>query len=297
MGPTEVEQFLNVQKKNIEEQLPKYISHLSAPKIIKDAMDYSLEAGGKRIRPLLVVGTLRSFGKDEKIGIPTACAIEMIHTYSLIHDDLPSMDDDDLRRGKPTNHKVFGEAIAILAGDALLTYSFQVIAESMKDHISAEKKLLLVTELAKASGPEGMVGGQVADMEGEGTVLNLDDLEYIHRHKTGKLLAYSVIAGAILADATNEQLDRLTQFAHHLGLAFQIRDDILDIEGTELVLGKPVGSDTGNHKNTYPALLTLEGAKEKLTFHIDEAKRFLYSVDMKHDILDYMCNLIASRDH
>ncbi|RFB17116.1 polyprenyl synthetase family protein [Bacillus sp. HNG] len=297
MGLTEVEQFLDNQKKNIEEQLPTYISHLSAPNIIKDAMHYSLEAGGKRIRPLLLLGTLHSFGKDESIGIPTACAIEMIHTYSLIHDDLPSMDDDDLRRGKPTNHKVFGEAIAILAGDALLTYSFQIVSETMKDQISPEKKLLLITELAKASGPEGMVGGQVADMEGEGAVLNLEELEYIHRHKTGKLLAYSVIAGAILADATSEQIEKLTQFAHHLGLAFQIRDDILDIEGTEVVLGKPVGSDTGNHKNTYPALLTLEGAKEKLTFHIDEAKRFLYSVDMKHDILDYMCNLIASRDH
>lgn len=297
MNPTEITQFLDVQKHNVEEQLPKYISSLSAPKIIKEAMHYSLEAGGKRIRPLLLLGTLRSFGKDEAIGLPTACAIEMIHTYSLIHDDLPSMDDDDLRRGKPTNHKVFGEAVAILAGDALLTYSFQVITESISPELSPEKKLLLVTELAKASGPEGMVGGQVADMEGEGKVLNLDELEYIHRHKTGKLLAYSVIAGSILADATSEQLDKLTQFAHHLGLAFQIRDDILDIEGTEVKLGKPVGSDTGNHKNTYPALLTLEGAKEKLTFHVDEARRFLYSVDMKHDILDYMCNLIASRDH
>ncbi|WP_453995111.1 polyprenyl synthetase family protein [Bacillus nitroreducens] len=297
MVPTEIEQFLNIQKNTVEEQLPMYISKLSAPKVIKDAMNYSLEAGGKRIRPLLLLGTLRSFGKDESIGLGAACAIEMIHTYSLIHDDLPSMDDDDLRRGKPTNHKVFGEAIAILAGDGLLTYSFQVITEFMGDTITPEKKLKLVTELAKAAGAEGMVGGQVADMEGEGAALTLDELEYIHRHKTGKLLAYSVIAGAILADATNEQLDKLTQFAHHLGLAFQIRDDILDIEGTEVVIGKPVGSDAGNHKNTYPALLTLEGAKEKLTFHIDEAKRFLYSVDMKHDILDYMCNLIASRDH
>src|SRR5690606_34904619 len=176
-----------------------YISKLSAPKVIKDAMNYSLEAGGKRIRPLLLLGTLRSFGKDESIGLGAACAIEMIHTYSLIHDDLPSMDDDDLRRGKPTNHKVFGEAIAILAGDGLLTYSFQVITEFMGDTITPEKKLKLVTELAKAAGAEGMVGGQVADMEGEGAALTLDELEYIHRHKTGKLLAYSVIAGAILA--------------------------------------------------------------------------------------------------
>ncbi|WP_449536898.1 polyprenyl synthetase family protein [Ferdinandcohnia sp. Marseille-Q9671] len=297
MGPTDVEQFINIQKQKVEELLPSYISDMTAPQILKDAMRYSLEAGGKRIRPVLLLGTLHSFGKEESIGLPVACAIEMIHTYSLIHDDLPSMDDDDLRRGKPTNHKVFGEAVAILAGDGLLTHSFQVISEGLDDTISPVTKLKLITELAKASGSEGMVGGQVADMQGEGKVLKLDELEYIHRNKTGKLLAYSVIAGAILANATNEQIDKLTQFAHHLGLAFQIRDDILDIEGTEVVLGKPVGSDTGNNKNTYPALLTLEGAKEKLTFHVDEARRFLYSVELKHDILDHMCTLIASRDH
>ncbi|MCH1626631.1 polyprenyl synthetase family protein [Ferdinandcohnia quinoae] len=297
MNPTDIEVFLEAQKRRIEQQLPLYISTLSAPKKIKDAMNYSLEAGGKRIRPLLLVGTLHSFGQDEQIGIPAACAIEMIHTYSLIHDDLPSMDDDDLRRGKPTNHKIFGEAFAILAGDGLLTFSFQLISELTNDTISAEKKVALITELAKAAGPEGMVGGQVADMEGEGAQLTLEDLEYIHRHKTGKLLAYSVIAGAIIANATEEQLKKLEQFAHHLGIAFQIRDDILDIEGSVELIGKPIGSDIANHKNTYPALLTLDGAKEKLEYHINEAKKFLFSVEMKHDILEYMCNLIASRDH
>lgn len=297
MGSTDIELFFKTHKEKIEEQLPFYISKLSAPEQLTKSMDYSLQAGGKRIRPLLLLGTLHSFGKNESIGLPVACAVEMIHTYSLIHDDLPSMDNDDLRRGKPTNHKVFGEAMAILAGDGLLTFSFQVISEFMDETISPEKRIALISRLAKAAGPEGMVGGQVADMEGEGASLQLKDLEYIHTHKTGKLLAYSVMAGAIIADATDEQLEKLEQFAHHLGLAFQIRDDILDIEGSEELIGKPVGSDTENNKNTYPALLTLEGAKEKLAFHIDEAKRFLYSVDMKHDILDYMCNLIASRDH
>ncbi|MFT4415642.1 polyprenyl synthetase family protein [Fredinandcohnia humi] len=297
MDSTEIEQFLKIKKSEIEEQLPEYIAKLSAPEKLKEAMTYSLKAGGKRIRPLLLLGTLHSFGKVEKVGLPVACAIEMIHTYSLIHDDLPSMDNDDLRRGKPTNHKVFGEASAILAGDGLLTLSFQIIADSMEEQLSPKQKLALISGLAKAAGPEGMVGGQIADMEGEGSVLSLKDLEYIHIHKTGKLLAYSVMAGAIIADANKEQLYMLEQFAHHLGLAFQIRDDILDIEGSEELIGKPVGSDTENNKNTYPALLTIQGAKEKLSFHIDEAKRFLYSVDMKHDILNYMCNLIASRDH
>lgn len=297
MNPTEIEVFLQTQKRIIDEQLPQYISQLSAPNMIKDAMKYSLEAGGKRIRPLLLLGTLHSFGKDEQVGLSVACAIEMIHTYSLIHDDLPSMDDDDLRRGKPTNHKIFGEAFAILAGDGLLTISFQLISELTDDSISSEKKVALITELAKAAGPEGMVGGQVADMEGEGAQLTLHDLEYIHRNKTGKLLAYSIIAGAIIGDATKEQLKKLEQFAHHLGIAFQIRDDILDIEGSVELIGKPTGSDIANHKNTYPALLTLDGAKEKLDFHINEAKKILFSVEMNHNILEYMCNLIASRDH
>jgi geranylgeranyl diphosphate synthase, type II len=292
-----VEQFLRENKQLVDKQLPLYVKHLNAPEIIKQAMMYSLEAGGKRIRPLLLLATLKAFGKEVELGLPVACAIEMIHTYSLIHDDLPSMDNDDLRRGKPTNHKVFGEAMAILAGDGLLTYSFQVIAEMNHQDVTAEMKIKLISELAKAAGPEGMVAGQVADMQGEGKQLSLDELEYIHQNKTGRMLQYSIIAGAILAGASEQQIRQLSQFAYHLGLAFQIRDDILDIEGSEEKIGKPVGSDIENKKVTYPSLLTLDGAKEKLTYHIEEAKRYLQEAQIADEVLHYICDLIATRDH
>jgi geranylgeranyl diphosphate synthase, type II len=292
-----VEQFLRENKQLVDKQLPLYVEHLNAPEIIKQAMMYSLEAGGKRIRPLLLLATLKAFGKEVELGLPVACAIEMIHTYSLIHDDLPSMDNDDLRRGKPTNHKVFGEAMAILAGDGLLTYSFQVIAEMNHQDVTSEMKIKLISELAKAAGPEGMVAGQVADMQGEGKQLSLDELEYIHQNKTGRMLQYSIIAGAILAGASEQQIGQLSKFAYHLGLAFQIRDDILDIEGSEEKIGKPVGSDIENKKVTYPSLLTLDGAKEKLAYHIEEAKRYLQEAQVADEVLHYICDLIATRDH
>jgi geranylgeranyl diphosphate synthase type II len=260
-------------------------------------MHYSLEAGGKRIRPLLVFATIAAFGKDPKIGLLAASAIEMIHTYSLIHDDLPSMDNDDLRRGKPTNHKVFGDAIAILAGDALLTFSFEVIGQIPNENVSSETKLRLVTEMAKAAGSEGMVGGQVADMEGEGKTLTIEELEYIHIHKTGRLLRFSVIAGALLGGANQEQLENLSSFAHHLGLAFQIQDDILDLEGNPELLGKPVGSDTTNNKSTYPQLLTMEGAKEELQKQLDLSKQYLEKTGLNINLLSEIADLVASRDH
>ncbi|WP_078545833.1 polyprenyl synthetase family protein [Litchfieldia alkalitelluris] len=296
MNVNEIETYLSEQKRVLEQALPGFIEKLNAPNVLKDAMSYSLEAGGKRIRPLLFFSTLKAFGKREEIGLPVACAIEMIHTYSLIHDDLPSMDDDDLRRGKPTNHIIFGEANAILAGDALLTYSFQLISEMVDDEIDATIKLALIAELAKAAGAEGMVGGQVADIEGEGESLTLEELEYIHKHKTGKLLAYSIIAGGLLTNANREQLDMLEKFALHLGLAFQIRDDILDIEGNQDEIGKPVGSDTFNDKNTYPSLLTLDGAKLKLEYHISEANLILSDMSIDTEILGYLCQLVASRN-
>ncbi|WP_027407742.1 polyprenyl synthetase family protein [Anoxybacteroides tepidamans] len=292
-----MEQFLKQLKQRVDAELPAYIAKLKAPDRLKQSMLYSLEAGGKRIRPLLLLATLDAFDKRAEMGLPVACAIEMIHTYSLIHDDLPCMDDDDLRRGKPTNHKVFGEAAAILAGDGLLTYAFQVIADMDDAEVTAETKLQLIRELAKAAGPEGMVAGQVADMEGEGKPLSLDELEYIHRHKTGKMLQYSVLAGALLARASRTQMVHLDEFASHLGLAFQIRDDILDIEGNEDKIGKRVGSDIENEKVTYPALLTMTGAKEKLRFHIDEAKRCLQAAQIRDEALLYICDLVATRDH
>ncbi|MGD6991259.1 polyprenyl synthetase family protein [Sutcliffiella horikoshii] len=293
----DLQTFMKDRKKLVEDALFSYMNAVKAPEVLLESMNYSLKAGGKRLRPLLVLATLKSFGKSEELGMPVACAVEMIHTYSLVHDDLPSMDDDDFRRGKPTNHKVFGEAMAILAGDALLTHSFEVMEDLLNYDVKPIKVVTLMKELAKAAGPTGMVGGQVADMEGEGAQLSLQDLEYIHRNKTGKLLGYSIVAGAILGDATEEQISKLEQFADHLGLAFQIRDDILDIEGDAAKIGKPVGSDTLNEKVTYPSLLTMNGAKEKLEYHIKEAKGILEEIPLESDLLGQLCDLIAKRDH
>ena len=292
-----LEAFSREYKRKIEERMKGIVSDLNTPENLRSAMNYSLEAGGKRLRPLLVLAELRAFGENPLIGLDTACAIEMIHTYSLIHDDLPSMDDDDLRRGKPTNHKVYGEATAILAGDGLLTLAFGVIANQEQARQNPAVALELVAELSKAAGAEGMVGGQVADMEGEMRNLSLSELEYIHVHKTGKLLSYSILAGAILAGADDWEKEHLQTYAHHLGLAFQIRDDILDIEGSESKIGKPVGSDETNHKSTYPSLLSMEGAKEKLGFHVNMANEALGNTNFQAGILAEMLELVAKRDH
>jgi geranylgeranyl diphosphate synthase type II len=293
----QLDAFAREYKHLLEKELQKLVERLEAPSIIKESMNYSLQAGGKRIRPLLLFATLEAFGVDPKRGLLAASAIEMIHTYSLIHDDLPSMDDDDLRRGKPTNHKVFGEAIAVLAGDALLTYSFEVLGSIPNEYASADTKIKLVMELAKAAGTEGMVGGQVADMLGEEKDLSLEELEYIHIHKTGKLLGYCVLAGAAMAGATQNQIEHLSKFAHHLGLAFQIQDDILDLIGNEELIGKPVGSDAANHKSTYPGLLTLEGAKEALNNQIQLSKKNLQNTGLNINLLIQITDLVASRDH
>lgn len=289
--------FLKESKTFVEEKLVSYANELQCPNVLREAMAYSLEAGGKRLRPLLVFATLQAFGKDRNLGVGAACALEMIHTYSLVHDDLPCMDDDDLRRGKPTNHKVFGEAMAVLAGDGLLTYAFQVIMAYEQKEISAEKKVRLVLELAKAAGPEGMVGGQVADMEAEGKQLTIDELEYIHKHKTGKLLEFAVLAGSILSDATEEQEEKLLAFAKYIGLAFQIRDDILDVEGTEEEIGKPIGSDVSNEKSTYTTLFTVDRAKDILEETIAKAKDAIGSLQLQDEYLLSICDLIAKRNN
>ncbi|KZZ86344.1 farnesyl-diphosphate synthase [Bacillus sp. SJS] len=282
------------RKELIEKELPLYIENLNAPQPLKEAMLYSLNAGGKRLRPILVLASLDAFGKEEAIGMPAACAVEMIHTYSLIHDDLPCMDDDDLRRGKPTNHKVYGEALAVLAGDGLLTQSFQAVISL--DHIEPAQKLRLISELVHAAGAEGMAGGQAADMEGEAKNLTLQELEYIHMHKTAKLLTFSLVAGAILAGAGESEIEKMRDFGQHIGIAFQIRDDILDIEGTVDKIGKPVGSDTHNQKTTYPSLLTINGARDKLASHIALAKTVLGELNMSHTFLQDLTDLIALRE-
>ncbi|MGG3574825.1 polyprenyl synthetase family protein [Bacillus gobiensis] len=290
-----LQEFLRTRKETIEHHLPIYVKQLNAPPILKESMLYSLEAGGKRLRPILVLALLHAYGKNEEQGLPIGCAVEMIHTYSLIHDDLPCMDDDDLRRGKPTNHKVFGEAAAVLAGDGLLTEAFRVIATL--DMVSAEKRIALIKELSSAIGAEGMVGGQVADMEAEGKKVTPAELEAIHAMKTAKLLSFSIVAGAILSDAPNVEIERLRQFGFHIGIAFQIRDDILDLEGSEDKIGKRIGSDTANEKTTYPSMLTLTGAKEKLNDHIQSAKGLLYELSLEKELLTELCELIGNRDH
>ncbi|MEH7073974.1 polyprenyl synthetase family protein [Neobacillus drentensis] len=297
MGTELLDAFAQKYKLLLDSELRTLVSKLDSPPIIKESMIYSLEAGGKRIRPLLLFATLAAFGADPQKGLHAAAAIEMIHTYSLIHDDLPSMDNDDLRRGKPTNHKVFGDATAILAGDALLTYSFEVMANIPHEFATDTTKLKLVIELAKAAGTEGMVGGQIADMEAEGKSLTLDELEYIHVHKTGKLLKFSVLAGAIIAGASQNQLENLSAFAHHLGLAFQIQDDILDLVGNQQLIGKPVGSDTTNHKSTYPQLLSIEGATAALHKQINLSKEHLGMTGLNTNLLMEITDLVASRDH
>ncbi|MCF6137847.1 polyprenyl synthetase family protein [Alkalihalobacillus berkeleyi] len=268
---------------------------MDSPSSLKESMLYSILAGGKRLRPTLLLMTIDAFDQDSKLGIDVACAVEMIHTYSLIHDDLPSMDDDDFRRGSLTNHKIYGEALAILAGDGLLTHAFEVISKS--ECLDSHSKVDLISQLAKASGPEGMVGGQVADLEGEGKSLTIEALENIHKKKTGALLSFSIYAGAKIAGGTKEQMNHLAQFAKLLGLAFQIQDDILDIEGDETKIGKPIGSDVQNNKSTYPHLLTMDGAKEQLLKVVKEAKSHLYKANVNHEWLEHFTDYMISRDH
>src|SRR5690625_2588275 len=244
------EQYLARYKQLIDKMSVKEIEQLNNPDNLKASMVYSLQAGGKRIRTLLLFASYQAYEEDIDKVLLTAVALEMIHTYSLIHDDLPAMDDDDLRRGKPTNHKVFDEATAILAGDALLTYSFEIISEDPL--LTDEEKVHIIGLLSRASGPKGMVAGQVLDMQAENSPINLEKLEEIHALKTGKLLEFGITAGAYLGHASKEQLKFLNEFSYYLGLIFQVQDDILDVTGDEDKLGKPVGSDLDNQKSTYP---------------------------------------------
>jgi geranylgeranyl diphosphate synthase, type II len=229
------------------------------PPSIHRAMRYSVFAGGKRIRPVLCLESARMFTEHVEAAIQVGCALEFIHTYSLIHDDLPALDNDDLRRGKPTNHKVFGEAIAILAGDALLTLAFETLAKSP---LEAERRVRVIAEIASAAGTvNGMVGGQVADVEAEGKPATAAGLEYIHRSKTAALIRASIVAGAIAGGAENEDVERLRRFGDNIGWAFQVVDDLLDVEESSAALGKTAGKDQAQKKATYPALYGIEKSR------------------------------------
>ncbi|GAA3346677.1 MULTISPECIES: polyprenyl synthetase family protein [Lysinibacillus] len=284
--------FIESNIPQIEETMFALVSKIDAPVDLKDSMLYSLKAGGKRIRPLFVLAVLELYQKKLQDGLIVGSVIEIIHTYSLIHDDLPSMDNDDFRRGKPTNHKVYGEALATLAGDALNTLAFGILARM---EVTAEKRIELVQLLSVAAGAEGMVGGQVLDMEGEQRQLDLTELEQVHVNKTGALLRFSIEAGAVLADASKQDRATLKEYAHHIGLAFQIQDDILDIEGTTEELGKTAGKDVASDKSTYPALLTLNGAKEKLAEHYQHAINALDQLPIDASLLRDFAAYIVHR--
>lgn len=259
---------------NFNEQMTEYISLINEKlneyvpeknnlqNSIYEAMRYSILAGGKRIRPVLSLGVCQMLGGDIKDAVPFACAIECIHTYSLIHDDLPCMDNDDLRRGRPTNHKVFGEATALLAGDSLLNLAFEIMSSANYD---SEKIVKIIKTVSNLSGTEGMIGGQVVDLLYEETNdANIEILEYIHKHKTGALICASALIGAICGDATDTEKERIIEFSSNLGLAFQIKDDILDFIGDESLLGKPIGSDRENNKTTFVTLMGIDKATEVL---------------------------------
>jgi geranylgeranyl diphosphate synthase, type II len=271
----------------------------TVPENLQQAMKYSLMAGGKRLRPLLVIAACESLGGSREAALPVAAAIEMVHTYSLIHDDLPAMDNDDYRRGKLTNHKVFGEASAILAGDALLTHAFySVVQASRKFGIPADNVLSIVEDLAEMAGPRGMVGGQIADMEGEQGLTDLAQLKYIHLHKTGDLIIFSLLAGGRIAGATEKQLEALRDFGTSIGLAFQIQDDILDLVGDEGKLGKKTGSDIKQQKVTYPYFIGLEESRAEVKQLTETARNAVlnggfYDNQRLLEIADYL----MARDH
>ncbi|MDP4144805.1 MAG: polyprenyl synthetase family protein [Bacillota bacterium] len=259
-------------KNQVDNWLNDYFKNRNSyNKIIYESMAYSLNIGGKRVRPLLSIYTYNMFKNEYEKVLPIACAIEMIHTYSLIHDDLPCMDNDDLRRGSPTNHKVYGDAIAVLAGDGLLTEAMNIMFNYCKQ--AGERALEACSIITNSSGAEGMVGGQVVDIISEGKLIPLEQLEYMHSKKTGELIRASIIAGAILGDASNSEIELLGEYGSKLGLAFQIKDDILDILGDTEVLGKPAKSDEENNKTNF---ITLHGIDKCVELCNDLTKECLY---------------------
>ena len=259
-----------------------------------EAMSYSLSDGGKRIRPVLTLEFCRVCGGETEKAIPFACALEMIHTYSLIHDDLPCMDDDDMRRGKPSNHRAFGEANALLAGDGLLTLAFET---ALKADVDAEKRARAALVLAKAAGCSGMIAGQVMDLENEGKKAPLDEVAATDRLKTGELIRAAAMLGCIAAGADENKIKAATDYCDNIGLAFQIVDDILDVTSDEATLGKPVGSDSENEKSTYVSLLGLERSKALADELTGKAKSALEIFGKEKDFLAWLADKLASRNN
>jgi geranylgeranyl diphosphate synthase type II len=303
----DIKRYLQEKKEKVDSALERYFPNQTAtngggiyPNTLHKAIQYSLFAGGKRIRPVLSIATFEALGGRGDQILPFACALEMIHTYSLIHDDLPALDNDDYRRGKPTCHKVFGEAIGVLAGDALLTEAFRLMTDSaIQDFSAHDGRLVLdvIHEVAQAAGMLGMVGGQVLDIESEGKETDLPTLQYIHTHKTGALILVSVRVGAKLRGASEETLRALTHYGERIGLAFQIADDILNVEGKASLLGKKTGSDLSRKKATYPALLGLEESKRRARELVELAVQAIGSFGTEAEPLREIAWFILSREH
>ncbi len=294
MSKLDLKKYLDEKQEIIDSTLKKLLpNNIKLPPIISESMIYSVNAGGKRLRPILTMAAAEAIGGDSSDVVITGCAIELIHTYSLIHDDLPCMDNANLRRGVPTNHKVFGEAMAVLAGDAMLTLAFEVLASNTFG--SAEKNLEVIKLIAKAAGPLGMGGGQAADLMWEGEKLSLDRLEWLHRHKTGYLIEASVKTGGILSGGSEDEIKSLEKYAKCIGISFQITDDILDVQGDTKDTGKDVGTDATFQKCTYPGLLGIERSWEIATDLTRKAKGYLENCTGNTQPLSGIADYILNR--
>ena len=295
-GGIDAAAYLSGWAKRVEEELERLVPESSEPPEIFEIMRYSLFAGGKRLRPVLCVAGCEAVGGNPEFILPAACALECIHSYSLIHDDLPAMDDDDLRRGMPTNHKVYGEAAAILAGDGLQALAFELMAnQQMGAKVSPERHVRAIRMVADAAGATGMVGGQLLDIRANGRVSDMAHLEEIHRRKTGALLRVSVCLGGLLGGGDEAQMEALRVYGEKIGLAFQIVDDILDVEGDEALMGKPIGSDEGLNKATYPALYGMEESKKLARSTCEEALGALEIFPNKAPELESLAHFIILR--
>lgn len=291
----DIHSYMQIKSKLVEQKLETLITEKDvAFNSLYKAARYSLLGSGKRLRPILTIATVESFGKSVEHALSAACALEMIHTYSLIHDDLPCMDNDDFRRGKPSLHKAFGEGHAVLTGDYLLTYAFEVVVNDPQ--LSAQQKVALIALISKLSGCQGMIAGQVMDIQAEGKKIGIDDLKLIHLYKTGALINASILAGGIIANASPEEIQLLNDFGHDIGLAFQIIDDVIDVTASEIKHGKKVASDAANHKTTYVTLLGVEEARDSANTLYERSIGHLDKLNQDTAILKDLAKKLVHRE-
>ena len=290
--------YLKEKTDFFETELKKELQKLSYPETIAKGMEYAILNGGKRLRPFLLFATLELLNQNIEKGVKSAIALEMIHSYSLVHDDLPALDNDDYRRGKLTTHKVFGEAEGILIGDSLLTHAFYVLSQKNLKFLSSEQIVNIISKTSEYAGINGMIGGQMIDIESENKKIDLETLKYIHSHKTGKLIKLPIEIACIIANVEKDKKEVLEEYANLIGLAFQVKDDILDVEGTFEELGKPVGSDVDLHKATYPSILGMEESKKILNNTVEKAKQIIKNKfgDEKGKILISLADFIKDRN-